>query len=53
MACLRLTITVGTTLTGCPPYRSGRALVSASGSYRRLGGGEASVRKGMEHVGWK
>jgi len=30
-----LTITVGTTITGCPPYRPGRALVSASGSYRR------------------
>jgi len=30
-----LTITVGTTITGCPPYRPGRALISASGSYRR------------------
>jgi hypothetical protein len=29
------TITVGTTITGCPPYRPGRALFSASGSYRR------------------
>src|ERR1022692_519531 len=30
-----LLITVGTTITGCPPYRPGRALLSASGSYRR------------------
>ena len=29
----RLAITVGTTITGCPPYRPGRALISASGSY--------------------
>ena len=28
-----LPITVGTTITGCPPYRPGRALISASGSY--------------------
>src|SRR5450631_4000141 len=27
--------TLGTTITGCPPYRPGRALISASGSYRR------------------
>ena len=28
-----LLITVGTAITGCPPYRPGRALISASGSY--------------------
>jgi hypothetical protein len=28
-----LTSTVGTTISGCPPYRPGRALISASGSY--------------------
>jgi hypothetical protein len=28
-----MAITVGTTITGCPPYRPGRALISASGSY--------------------
>ena len=28
-----LLITVGTPITGCPPYRPGRALISASGSY--------------------
>jgi hypothetical protein len=30
-----LTITVGTAITGCPPYGPGRALISASGSYLR------------------
>ena len=28
-----LAIAVGTTITGCPPHRPGRALISASGSY--------------------
>jgi hypothetical protein len=29
----QLLIAVGTAIAGCPPHRSGRALVSASGSY--------------------
>jgi len=29
----QLAITVETTITGCPPYRPGRALVSASGQF--------------------
>ncbi len=29
----RVASTVGTTISGCPPYRPGRALISASGSY--------------------
>src|ERR1019366_315682 len=29
----QLAITVGTAITGCPPHRPGRALISASGSY--------------------
>ena len=31
----QLLITVGTAIAGCPPYRPGRALISASGSYLR------------------
>jgi hypothetical protein len=46
-----LTIAVGTAIAGCPPHRSGRALVSASGSYLGCVAAKRASGKGWSTAG--